>query len=244
MNIKNPLSNKRKLPLENRRISTISFDKNNSKFGLLILSLAAAIVLLSVVVNNNSNALALSDTQQKQQQQQSGISTSKAGYSGINEISNLLSSYASGTIADNSFSRSSSSSSTTTIPYLVWVVDSLIGNLGKELSKIIQSSNNSTATLLVETHVINTNGGTRQASDFSNCIDTSSGGSNSLQCGTGSEGSSVGVSFDAGPYKVYQNPRNPVTGYSVSYSKDCSGVIKVGEVKMCTITYRDTSPTS
>ena len=240
MNIKNLLSNERKLPLKNRRISTITFGKNNLKFGILILSLAAASVFLSVVVNSNSNTLALSDTQQKQEQQQSGISTSQVGYSGVDEIPAFLSSYASGAMTAISFS---SSSSTTTIPHLIWV-DSLIGNIGKELSKIVQSSNDSTATLLVETHVINTNSGTRQASDFSNCIDSSNGGSNSLQCGTGSEGSSVGVSFDAGPYKVYQNPRNPVTGYSVSYSKECSGVIKAGETKICTITYHDTSATS
>jgi hypothetical protein len=203
---------------------------------------------LSAWVNNNynSNALALLYPQQKQQQL-SGISTSKVGYSSINEIPTFLSSYSDGAMPASRFSTSSSSSSisynTATIPHLV-MVDSLIGNLGKEINRIVQNSNDSTATLIVETHVINTNGGTGQASDFSNCIDTSNGGSNSLQCGTGSEGSSASVIFNAGPYKVYQNPNNQVSGYSVSYSKECSGVIKAGETKICTITYHDTSTTS
>jgi hypothetical protein len=242
MNLISSLSNKRKLPLKNRQISIIILGKNNLKFGLLILSLAAVSILLSVWVNNNNNnnnALALLDTQQKQKQQQSGISTSKIGYSGGNEIPSFLISNSSGPIATTSVSRDSSNSATAITPNLT---DSLLGDVGNGASKVIQSSNDSTtAALLVDTHIINANGGTRQASDFSNCIDTSNGGSKSIQCGTGSEGASVSIVFDAGPYKVYQNPNNPVSGYTVSYSKDCSGVIKAGETKICTITYHDNS---
>jgi hypothetical protein len=239
LKIKSSLSNKRKQPLKNRPISSIIFGKNNSKFALLILSLAAASILLSAMVNNNSNALALLDRQQKEQEQ-SSIITSKVSYSSGNEIPRFLISYSSGAMATSSVSSSSSSTAT---PNLI-KVDSLLGSIGKDISRVIQSSNDSTATILVDTHVINTNGGTRQASEFSNCIDTSNGGSKSLQCGTGSEGASMSVSFDAGPYKVYQNPNNPVSGYSASYSKDCSGVMKAGQTKKCTITYRDTSATT
>ena len=158
MNIKTSLSGKRKLRLKDRRISITIFGKNNLNFRLLILSVAAASVFLSVWVNNNndSNALALLYLQQKQQQL-SGISINKVGYSSINEIPTFLSSYSDGAMAASSFSTSSSSSyNTATIPHLV-MVDSLIGNLGKEINRMVQNSNDSTATLIVETHVINTN---------------------------------------------------------------------------------------
>ena len=99
-------------------------------------------------------------------------------------------------------------------------------------------------TLSVISHVINDNGGTRQASDFGNCIDSSSEGSTSMQCSSGQDQGTSEVSFDPGPYKVIQDPSNPVDGYTVSYSADCSGSLNAGDKKICTITYDDITPPS
>jgi len=98
----------------------------------------------------------------------------------------------------------------------------------------------SVATLSIVTHVINDDGGTSRSSDFSNCIDSSSGSSSTTQC---SSGDSL-HSFDAGSYNVTQDPNNRVRGYTVTYSKDCSGVITAGETRTCTVTYDDMASSS
>ena len=98
----------------------------------------------------------------------------------------------------------------------------------------------SIATLRIVTQVINDDGGTSQSSDFSNCIDSSSGSSSTTQC---SSGDSV-HSFDAGSYNVTQDPNNPVTGYTVAYSKGCFGVINAGDTRTCTVTYDDMASSS
>jgi Prealbumin-like fold domain len=93
-------------------------------------------------------------------------------------------------------------------------------------------------TIRVITRVINDNGGTKDASDFTNCINSSKGDSTSLQCSSGDPDGNTQSSFDPGPYKVtQQNP--PIEGYTATYSKDCSGSINAGESKVCTITYDD-----
>jgi hypothetical protein len=89
----------------------------------------------------------------------------------------------------------------------------------------------------IVTHVINQYGGTKQASDFSNCVDSSRGGSTSLSCSSGDENGGSESGFSPGPYKVTQD--NPVVGYKVTYSDGCSGVIGAGEKKVCTVTYSD-----
>jgi hypothetical protein len=99
-------------------------------------------------------------------------------------------------------------------------------------------------TLSVISHVINNNGGTKQASDFSNCIDSSGEGSTSMQCSSGQDQGISESSFDPGPYKVIQDPSNSVDGYTFSYSPDCSGTLNAGERKICTITYDDVAPPS
>jgi Prealbumin-like fold domain len=98
----------------------------------------------------------------------------------------------------------------------------------------------SAATLRIVTHVINDDGGTNRSSDFTNCIDSSSGSSSTTQC---SSGDSV-HSFDAGSYDVTQDTNNPVRGYTVTYSKDCSGVINAGDTRTCTVTYDDMASSS
>jgi hypothetical protein len=95
------------------------------------------------------------------------------------------------------------------------------------------SQGDSGGTLTVITHVINNNGGTKLASDFAICVDTDS----SSQCQSGVEGVGAQMSFNAGSYTVRSS--SPTTGYTVNYSKDCSGVMHAGETKSCTITYSD-----
>ena len=102
-----------------------------------------------------------------------------------------------------------------------------------------QDFESSVGTLRITTHVINDNGGTKEASDFSNCIDTSNEDSSSLQCSSGDEEGNSQNSFDAGNYKVTSDSDYPLDGYTVTYSSDCSGVIGNGQTKVCTVTYND-----
>ena len=95
----------------------------------------------------------------------------------------------------------------------------------------------SAGTIRIVTHVINQYGGTKQASEFSNCVDSSRGGSTSLSCSSGDESGASESSFSPGPYKVTQD--GPLVGYKVAYSDGCSGVISAGEKKVCTVTYSD-----
>lgn len=92
------------------------------------------------------------------------------------------------------------------------------------------------------THVINDNGGTKQASDFSNCIDTSSPGSSRLHCSSGNEQGNVVSSIHNVPFKVSEDPTTPHIGYTVSYSEGCSGSISSGATSTCIITYDDSPP--
>jgi hypothetical protein len=92
-------------------------------------------------------------------------------------------------------------------------------------------------TIRIVTHVINQYGGTKEASEFSNCVDSSRGGSTSLSCSSGDESGASESSFSPGAYKVTQD--GPVVGYKVAYSDGCSGVISAGEKKVCTVTYSD-----
>jgi prealbumin domain-containing protein len=105
---------------------------------------------------------------------------------------------------------------------------------------VAHAQNQSVATLRILTHVINDDGGTNRSSDFTNCIDSSTGSSSTTQC---SSGDSV-HSFDAGSYDVTQDKNNPVRGYTVTYSKDCSGVINAGDTRTCTVTYDDMASSS
>jgi hypothetical protein len=102
-----------------------------------------------------------------------------------------------------------------------------------------QDFEDSVGTLRIITHVINDNGGTKEASDFSNCIDTSTRDSSSLQCSSGDEEGNSQNSFEAGQYAVTLDSDYQLEGYTVSYSSDCSGVIGAGQSKVCTVTYDD-----
>ncbi len=97
-------------------------------------------------------------------------------------------------------------------------------------------------TVNIITHVINDNGGTKQASDFSSCIDTSSPGNSRVNCSSGNEQGNVVSSIHNVPFTVSEDPTTLHTGYTVSYSAGCSGSISSGATSTCTITYNDSPP--
>lgn len=91
------------------------------------------------------------------------------------------------------------------------------------------------ATLHVIKQVINDNGGTAVASDFTIDVAGTNVSSGSF---AGSE-AGVDVTLDAGSYAVTETS---LSGYLQSGSGDCSGTIAVGETKTCTITNDDIAP--
>ncbi len=85
-------------------------------------------------------------------------------------------------------------------------------------------------------HVINNNGGTKTAADFSLSV-TGTNASPSSFAGAESPGTLVGL--DAGSYSVDEGA---VTGYAKTLGTDCSGTLAVGDEKTCTITNDDIQP--
>jgi hypothetical protein len=102
-----------------------------------------------------------------------------------------------------------------------------------------QDTESSVGTLRIITQVINDNGGTKEASDFSNCIDTSNEDSSSFQCSSGDDSGNSQNSFGAGNYEVTSDSDYQLEGYTVKYSADCSGSMGKGQTKVCTVTYDD-----
>jgi hypothetical protein len=93
------------------------------------------------------------------------------------------------------------------------------------------------ATLIVIKHVINDNGGSAVAGDFT----LDSGGTNdSPDDFAGEEAPGTTVTLDAGSYGVTES--GPA-GYTRSDSADCSGTIANGETKTCTVTNDDQGAT-
>jgi hypothetical protein len=88
------------------------------------------------------------------------------------------------------------------------------------------------AELKVIKHVINNDGGTASASDFTMIVDGNSPSQNWFQ---GSE-YGTNVTIYEGYYYVWEYSRYD---YSQSNSADCSGYIGGGEIKTCTITNED-----
>jgi uncharacterized repeat protein (TIGR01451 family) len=91
------------------------------------------------------------------------------------------------------------------------------------------------ATLTVIKQVINNNGGSKSASDFT--IQVS--GSNANPASFAGSASGTAVSLDAGAYSVTETPP---AGYSVSYSSGCSGTLAAGGSATCTVTNNDNPP--
>lgn len=108
----------------------------------------------------------------------------------------------------------------------------------------VQSRHNSTyqckeprGTLVVIKHVINDNGGTAVAGNFSLIVN----GTNTDPAGQfpGQEDPGTVVTLDPGVYGVAESV---VAGYTQSFSQDCSGSIAAGETKTCTVTNNDNAP--
>ena len=98
------------------------------------------------------------------------------------------------------------------------------------------TNNDQAGTLIVIKHVINDNGGTAQAKDFT----LDSGGTNdSPDDFPGAESPGTTVTLDAGSYNVAES--GPA-GYAASFSTDCFGTIAVGQTKTCTVTNDDIAP--
>ena len=89
------------------------------------------------------------------------------------------------------------------------------------------------AKLIVIKHVINDNGGTATAANFT----LDSGGANdSPDNFAGAESPGTEVTLDAGSYTVTESGPS---GYTASYSPECSGSIANGQEKTCTVTNDD-----
>src|SRR6059058_2955448 len=87
-------------------------------------------------------------------------------------------------------------------------------------------------TLIVKKHVIDDNGGTKSAGDFTMKV---TAGHPSQSSFAGSE-SGTTVTVDAGSYSVDEDS---VSGYTKTLGADCSGTIANGQTKTCTVTNDD-----
>src|SRR6185437_7715518 len=108
------------------------------------------------------------------------------------------------------------------------------GSIGNGQTKTCTVTNDDQpGKLIVIKHVINDNGGTATAANFT----LDSGGANDTPDNfPGAESPGTEVTFDAGSYDVTET--GP-TGYTASYSADCSGSIANGQTKTCTVTNDD-----
>jgi uncharacterized repeat protein (TIGR01451 family) len=89
--------------------------------------------------------------------------------------------------------------------------------------------------LTVIKHVVNDNGGTKSASDFTMTV---TGNSASVPNFPGDEkGTTVGL--NVGDYSADETSHD---GYAESFSGDCSSTIALGDTKTCTITNNDIAP--
>src|SRR4029079_11421823 len=98
------------------------------------------------------------------------------------------------------------------------------------------TNNDQAAKLTVIKHVINDNGGTATASQFT--LD-SGGAGDTPDNFAGAESPGTDVTLDAGSYNVTETGPS---GYSASYSADCAGSIAIGQTKTCTVTNNDIAP--
>ena len=94
-------------------------------------------------------------------------------------------------------------------------------------------TNTQTPKLTVIKHVINNNGGTKTASDFTVNVTATNPSSSSF---AGAESPGTTITLDAGSYSVDEGAH---VGYTKTLSADCSGTIAPGDNKTCTITNDD-----
>jgi hypothetical protein len=95
------------------------------------------------------------------------------------------------------------------------------------------TNDDSPAKLIVIKHVINDNGGTAVASDFTMSV---TGSSPSPASFAGAESPGTDVAISPGSYSVSESGPS---GYTESDSADCTGTIALGETKTCTVTNND-----
>jgi hypothetical protein len=94
------------------------------------------------------------------------------------------------------------------------------------------TNNDQAATLTVIKHVVNDSGGSALASAFTMSV-TNSANPASFP---GAESPGTDVNVNPGTYSVGETGPS---GYTASYSADCSGSIALGESKTCTVTNND-----
>ncbi|MBI5405347.1 MAG: DUF11 domain-containing protein [Candidatus Kerfeldbacteria bacterium] len=97
------------------------------------------------------------------------------------------------------------------------------------------TNNDEAAHLTVIKHVINDNGGTKVAGDFTMSV---AGSNVSNPSFAGSEAGTI-VTLDAGAYSADETS---LAGYAKTLGANCSGTIANGESKTCTITNDDVAP--
>lgn len=92
-----------------------------------------------------------------------------------------------------------------------------------------------TGTVIVYKAVINNDAGTSVPADFTLWLEHAPGGMTSTVSFAG-EGSGTVLEVAAGNYAVTESS---LTGYTASFSVDCSGTLSVGETKTCIVTNDD-----
>ena len=112
-----------------------------------------------------------------------------------------------------------------------------IGNVGNQDRSLSAGAVINPPKLIVIKNVVNDNGGTAVASDFT--INVSGGGSPSSFAGAASPGTTVLFPNTA----TYNVTENAFAGYTASFSTDCSGTITVEQTKTCTVTNDDSPAT-
>ena len=90
--------------------------------------------------------------------------------------------------------------------------------------------------LTVIKHVINDDGRTAEASDFTMLVDATNPDAASFP---GAEAPGTTIGLDAGSHSVTEDMNEWFDLYTVTYSADCSGTIGVGETKTCIVTNND-----
>jgi hypothetical protein len=106
--------------------------------------------------------------------------------------------------------------------------------LGDNITCVI-TNDDQTAHLTVIKHVINDNGGTKVAADFTMGVT----GTNVSDTGFSGDESGTTVTLNAGSYKVSESGPS---GYTASFSSNCESTIALGETKTCTVTNDDNMP--
>ena len=109
------------------------------------------------------------------------------------------------------------------------LVETINLGLGQEATCTITNDDNSPRLIVIK-HVINDNGGTAVAGDFTMNVTATNPSDASFP---GAESPGTGITLDAGAYNVTETGPS---GYTASFSADCSGTAVLGVTKTCTVT--------